>query len=339
MDESELHIVVVFNLEREFLRGDPKELAAAQDTATTSEFIFSAIRRLGYSSAKIAIETSLDVLAQDLAQYAPKNTLIFNNCDGFIGENMGAVRVMRLVEKLGFRHTGAHSDRIFDCIDKARAKTRLMRHGVPTPPFQVFEEAKGDLRLKFPAIVKPVAEDASMGIDLESVVNNRKALFNRVEYVLATYKQPAIVEEFIIGREFAVSLWGNRIIEALPVSEEDFGGISDPLKAFLTYESKWVESSPYFQEIFSRPAKLNPKTEMEVKEAAIDAYRAMGLRDFGRVDIRFRDGVPFVIDVNEIPDLSPESGFPRTTKMAGYSYDDMIEEILDIALRREGWRK
>jgi len=78
---------------------------------------------------------------------------------------------------------------------------------------------------------------------------------------------------------------------------------------------------------------------MEVKEAAIDAYRAMGLRDWGRVDIRFRDDIPFVIDVNEIPDLSVESGFPRTARLAGYTYDEMIEQILDITLRREGWRK
>jgi len=339
MDESDLHIIIVYNLDRELLHGDPDELAAVLDTAATTEHIYGAMCRLGFHVSKVPVETSLDVFANHLKQYLPQNTLVFNNCDAFIGENIGSVRVMRLVEKLGFRHTGASADRIYDCIDKARTKTRLMRLGVPTPPFQVFEQAKGDFLLKFPAIIKPVAEDASMGIDLESVVTNRKALFNRIEYVLSIYKEPAIVEEYIIGREFAVALWGNRNIEALPVTEEDFGKITDPLKAFLTYESKWVESSLYFQETMSRPAKLKPVVEMKVKEAAIDTYRAMGLRDWGRVDIRFRDDIPFVIDVNEIPDLSPESGFPRTARLAGYTYDEMIEEILDIALRREGWRK
>ncbi len=339
MEESDLHIAIVYNLDKEFLRGDPDELAAVQDTATTTEHIYGAMCRLGYQAVKVAVETSLEEFARQLKQYSPENTLVFNNCDAFIGENKGSVRVIRLVERLGFHHTGAPADRIYDCIDKARAKTRLMRFGVPTPPFQVFEQPKGEFLLKFPAIVKPVAEDASMGIDIESVVTNRKALFSRIDHVVTTYGEAAIVEEYIIGREFAVSLWGNRNIEALPVTEEDFGKITDPLKAFLTYESKWVENSMYFQETISRPAKLKPVVEMEVKEAAIDAYRAMGLRDWGRVDIRFRDDIPFVIDVNEIPDLSVESGFPRTARLAGYTYDEMIEQILDIALRREGWRK
>ena len=339
MDETDYHIVIVYNLDRELIRGNPQEVAAVQDTATTTEYLYSAMNRLGYKAAKVGVEKSLDEFVERLRPFPPQNTLIFNNCDAFIGENIGSVRVMRLVEKLGYRHTGAPAERIYDCIDKARAKTRLMRAGVPTPPFQVFNVARGEFLLKFPAIIKPVAEDASMGIDIDSVVTTKKALIKRIEYILDTYQEAAIVEEYIIGKEFAVSLWGNKNVEALPVTEEDFGQIKDPLKAFLTYEAKWVESSMYFRETISRLAKLKPITEMEIKETAIDAYRAMGLRDFGRVDIRFRDDIPFVIDVNEIPDLSVESGFHRTSRWAGYTYDEMVEHILDIALRREGWRK
>ncbi len=124
--------------------------------------------------------------------------------------------MLQLIESLGYKHTGSTADTVALCIDKARAKLRLMEYGVPTPAFQVFKHPKGDLRLNFPVIVKPVTEDGSLGIDLSSVVTNPDDLSNRITYVLDQYRQPALVEEFIPGREFAVSLWGNGVVEAMP---------------------------------------------------------------------------------------------------------------------------
>jgi D-alanine-D-alanine ligase len=192
--------------------------------------------------------------------------------------------------------------------------------------------------LNFPLIVKPATEDASMGIDLTSVVRSVNELYTRVEHVIRCYEQPAMVEEFIPGRELAVAVWGNDSLEVLPIAEEDYSKIPDPLQWLLTYESKWDPASPYYHNIVARcPALLLEAEEQCVHQTVIDTYQAMGLRDFGRVDIRFFDQIPFVIDINELPDPSPESGFWRSAKIGGYSYPEMIEKILTFALKREGW--
>ena len=210
---------------------------------------------------------------------------------------------------------------------------------MPTPAYQIFSRPKGEVSLQFPAIVKPVHEDASMGIDEKSVVTNASDMFQRVDYVVSEYVQPALVEEYICGREFSVSMWGNGTMEVMPISEHDFSAVDDPLKSLLTYESKWVEDSFTYNEFrVICPATLTTSEEQTVKTTAVSAFRAMGLRDFGRVDMRYRDGVPYVIDINEIPDLSPDAGFARSAGIAGFGYDQMVDRILNLALHREHWK-
>jgi D-alanine-D-alanine ligase len=248
------------------------------------------------------------------------------------------VDVIRLIERMGFKHTGAAADSIEMCIDKPHSKERLIQFGVPTPRFQVFVRAKGEFHLEFPVIIKPSVEDASMGIDLDSVVSNRECLFHKIAYIVEKYEQPAIVEEFVCGRELAVAMWGNEVVEILPIAEEDFSWVANPLERLLTYESKWKTDSPYYQNIPARvPAALTRKETQVVKKAAEASFRAMGLRDLGRVDIRFNNGIPYVIDINELPDLSPEAGFWNSARATGITYPHMVERVLTYALKREGW--
>ena len=177
-----------------------------------------------------------------------------------------------------------------------------------------------------------------MGIDLGSVVCNREDLFSRVAYIIEEYQQPAMVEQFIAGRELAVAMWGNEIVEILPIAEDDFSAIPDPLQHVLTYELKWKPESPYFQNIPCRiPASLTPKEEQTVRNVAEASFRAVGLRDLGRVDIRFDNGIPYVIDINELPDLSPDAGFWNSVRATGLTYPQMVERVLMHALKREGW--
>ncbi len=250
------------------------------------------------------------------------------------------MQVIRLIERMGFRHTGASADSIELCINKPLCKESLKRVGIPTPRYQVLELAEGEFQLEFPVIVKPSVEDASMGIDLASVVCNREDLFSRAAYIIEEYQQPAMIEQFIAGRELAVAMWGNEIVEILPIAEDDFSAISDPLQHVLTYESKWKPESLYFQNIPSRiPASLTPKEEQTVRNVAEASFRCAGLRDLGRVDMRFENGIPYVIDINELPDLSPDAGFWNSVRVTGLTYPQMVERILIYALRREGWIK
>ena len=331
-------VAILFNKDGQVTRGDPQDLLAIQCTITATQNLYKALTSLGYQVVKIPVRGNLEELEDRLCSFSPKETFIFNNCDGFNGNNLGAVQVIRLIERMGFGHTGASADSIELCINKPRCKENLKRFGIPTPQYQVFERAEGEFRLEFPVIVKPSVEDASMGIDLCSVVCNREDLFSRVAYIIGEYQQPAIVEQFIAGRELAVAMWGNEIVEILPIAEDDFSAIPDPLQHVLTYESKWKPESPYFQNIPSRiPAALTSKEEQVVRKVAEASFRAAGLRDLGRVDIRFDNGIPYVIDINELPDLSPDAGFWNSARATGLTYAQMVERVLTHALKREGW--
>jgi D-alanine-D-alanine ligase len=331
-------VAILYNLENDVPRGDAHDLLAIQYTANTTQYIYDALASLGYNTLRVPVRDSLEELKQVLASYSPDNTFIFDNCDGFNGNNFAAVSVLSMVEKLGFPHTGTTAMGIELCTDKPRAKERLMEFGIPTPAFQVFDRPEGEIYLDFPVIVKPATEDASMGIDLHSVATHPAALYEGVQRIVEQYEQPAMVEQFIPGREVAVAMWGNAPVETLPISEEDYSCISDPLQRLLTFEAKWEPDSYYYKNILARcPAILLEEEEIRIQQVAIATYHAMGLRDFGRVDIRYYEGIPYVIDINELPDLSPESGFWNSARAAGLQYPVMIDRILQYAFQREGW--
>ncbi|MGB8214229.1 MAG: hypothetical protein WCE68_11785 [Anaerolineales bacterium] len=331
-------VAILFNNDIRVTSGDPQDVLAIRCTITATQNLYQALTGLGWQVVKIPVRGNLKNLENKLSTFSPQDTFIFNNCDGFNGNNLAAVQVIRLVERMGFKHTGASADSIELCIDKPRCEEALTRFGVPTPRHQVFERAAGEFQLEFPVIVKPSVEDASMGIDLHSVVCNREDLFSRIAYIIQEYRQPAMAEQFITGRELAVAMWGNEILEVLPIAEDDFSAIPDPLQHILTYESKWKPESPYFQNIPSRiPAALSSQELQVVRQAAEDSFRAVGLRDFGRVDLRFDNGIPYVIDINELPDLSPDAGFWNSARVTGLAYPQMVERILMHALKREGW--
>ena len=338
MNSFHHQIAILYNEDDQVIRGNPQDLLAVQCTITATQNLFEALNSLGYQVIKIAVRGTLEELEVRLSSLSPNNTFIFNNCDGFNGNNLGAVQVIRLIERMRFSHTGASADSIELCINKPHCKENLERFHIPTPRYQIFERAEGEFRLEFPVIVKPSVEDASMGIDLCSVVCNRDELFSRVAYIIEEYQQPAMVEQFITGRELAVALWGNKILEILPIAEDDFSAIPNPLEHVLTYESKWKPESPYFQNIPAHvPAILTHKEEQVVRKVAEDSFRAVGLRDFGRVDMRFENGIPYVIDINELPDLSPDAGFWNSVHATGLTYPQMVERVLTYALKREGW--
>jgi len=330
---------MLHNVEQDVTCGDPKDLIAIQDTASVARHLKDALDSCGYTTIPIAVKDSLDELKESLRPFSPQTAFVFNFCDGFGGNNLDATKVIQLIEKLGFRHTGSSAKTNLICIDKSQTKAQLKAAGIPTPSYQVFTKLDDIYLHKYPAMVKPAWDDASIGIDLKSVVTNPEELKSRVEYILTTYHQPALVEEFIGGRELSVSMWGNKRVKVLPITEMDYSSIANPLEHILSYDSKWVPESYYYQNIYSRcPAVLSGQDKCNVMEVAIHAYKKMGMCDFGRVDIRYENQTPYIIDINEIPDLAPGSGFPNAARQAGYSYPRMVEHILKLAMEREKWQ-
>lgn len=338
MSSYRFKIALLYNEDSSITHGDPNEILAIQSTTTTAQHVYAALMELGWQAEKVAVHGTRKEFKTALSAFSPEDTFIFNNCDGFGGSNQAAADVIEMIEKMGFRHTGCDAAAARLCINKPRAKATLLARGIPTPRYQVFRRTCDEFRLGFPVIVKPAVEDGSMGIALESVVTAHEQLCQQVERVLTLYEEPALVEEFIPGRELAVAMLGNETVEILPVAEEDYSRIPNPLEWLLTYEAKWDANSHYYNNILARvPADLTPAEAQAVHAAAEGAFRAIGLRDFGRVDIRLQDGTPYIIDINELPDLAPDAGFWNSARSAGMTYSQMIDKIIRHALRREGW--
>src|SRR5439155_7754822 len=191
-------------------------------------------------------------------------------------------------------------------------------------------------RPRFPVIVKLVHEDASLGINSNSVCHTWAQLEKQVGYVHSVYLQEALVEEYLDGREFNVSIIGDGDARVLAISEIDFSGLPEGEPRIVSYRAKWDEESEYFRTTKPIcPAPLGKRLENRIKAMALRAYRCVGCRDYGRVDMRTdARGNLFVLEVNPNPDIAPSAGFARASQAAGYSYADIILRISQLALER-----
>jgi D-alanine-D-alanine ligase len=334
-----MRVVIVYNLDIATDFGDSQDIVAIQDTDHTANSILSALIQCGYNASIISVSSSLDELNQKLSPYDPNDTFVFHNCDGFLGRSLGAVDLVGAIEQLGFAHTASHPPAILTSTDKRLAKRLLTEANIPTPAYQICESTHDKIIVPCPVIIKPATEEASLGITVDSVARTPDAISRLIQHILADYHQPALVEQFISGRELACAVLGNDDeAVVLPLSEMDYSEISDPMARLLTYESKWIEGTFYHDNIgVLCPAPMDPIELKHVEKAALQAGKALQLRDFYRLDIRLENGIPYVLDVNDLPDLAPESGFARSALAAGYTYSGMIDAIVKIAMKREGW--
>jgi D-alanine-D-alanine ligase len=189
----------------------------------------------------------------------------------------------------------------------------------------------------FPWIVKPSREDASHGITKDSVCHDAESARARCREVIATYRQPALVEEFLPGRELNLSVLGEGdTAEVLSPAEIDYTALPAGHPPLITYEAKWDEASYIYNATPSVAAVgLGDALEAEVRATALAAYRAIGLRDYGRVDLRLDSaGRPVVLEVNPNPDISPGAGFAKAAARSGLSHDELVARIVRSAARR-----
>ncbi|MCK7516324.1 MAG: ATP-grasp domain-containing protein [Ignavibacteriales bacterium] len=173
-----------------------------------------------------------------------------------------------------------------------------------------------------------------MGISENSVVNSYGEFKKHFTFLTETYNKSLIVEEYIVGRELNCAVLGDK---PLPISEIDFTGLPEGLPKIVTYDGKWIEGSTYYN--FTKPvcpANIDPEIKKKVEELAIKAYKALGCRDYARVDVRVsNDGTPYVIEINPNPDVSSDSGFARAAAASGKSYGELLFTITNFALQRK----
>ena len=262
-------------------------------------------------------------------------SVIFNLCEALGGDSRLEVHAAWLLERLGLPFTGSPFHTLRHCLYKLECNQILARAGVRVPATVRVDSPDHLPRVAFPAIVKPEREDGSMGIGKKSVVHDARALRDQVAFVIETFDQPAVVQRYIHGRELAVSLLGWPVPRVLPPGEILFHDLPDGHPHILTFDAKWHADTIDCIATPSVPAVLRPLELRRVAAAGRRAFEVLGLRDYGRVDVRLDErGCVYVIDVNPNCDLSEDGGFGRAAARAGLDYEAFLWEILRSALRR-----
>lgn len=322
-----LQILLLHNIDEAW---DPADLAVA---ATEVEKIASGLRGQGHQVLNQPVRNgSLRAL---LRGYDPAQVVVLNLCEELPGVPRSEALVTAVLDEQGFGYTGAASAALFLAWDKYMVKRMLQAAGINTPDGMLLPTTDVRDWGLFPAIVKPAQEHCSLGLTRDSVVMNPQELEARVGWLLDTFKQPALVEDFIDGREFHVSLWGNGVVEVLPPAEMDFSAFTDPHDRLCTYDSKFNPESKHYREIELRlPAPLDDAERTALERQALGAYRAIGCRDYGRIDLRMRGGVFYVLDVNPNQDISAETSTASAAEHIGVPYGAMLERIVCLACQR-----
>ena len=326
-----LKVALLFNLAEQEEKGvdDPPDLGAEWDSEATVEAIRASLAAAGHQV--IPIEGRLPELTRLLTEPVD---IAFNICEGFQGRNREA-HVPAFLEMLGVPYTGSDVLTLAVSLDKPTTKKLLQQSHVPTPKFQVFYSALDvlDNDLCFPLFVKPAHEGSSIGITAASKVQTEAELRERVAYVIRYYRQPALVEEFVKGREFTVGILGNTELTVLPVMEVSFANVPEGANGVYSYQYKQEWTNP---SNFLCPAPLDEFSTRLLQETAVMAYRAIGCHDVGRIDFRLSPtGIPQVIEINPLPGLAPGySDFPMAAQAAGIEHPELINRILNHAIER-----
>jgi D-alanine-D-alanine ligase len=263
--------------------------------------------------------------------------VFFNVFEGFAGSPETEAMVAAMLAVTGKPYTGSIPATLALSLDKPKTKELLISAGVTTPRYQVLrQDTVGQFHLDFPCIVKPVAEDASHGVNPDSVVNDFAALKRQVEKICANYGGIALVEEFIDGRELSATIMGNRDLKVLSISEIVYT-LPPGLPRVLTFAAKWLPGDIYFDNTDPVcPAEISPELWQHVAETSLKAYRLAGCRGYGRVDMRTNDaGQAYVLEINPNPDISLTSGAVRQASAIGLSYAQFVDKILRLAFDEE----
>jgi D-alanine-D-alanine ligase len=329
-------ITIVYN-DPEKIEPKPQNLdLSIIEVKNEIEFVENSLRKAGFKVNVLPVYNARRFI-NDILNL--KTDLIYNFCEMVELGSQEEVFAAGLFELVKVPYTGAPPMTLGLCLDKAKTKIILSHYGIPTAKFDLFNESIDGckkINLRFPVIVKPVREDASTGINEKSVVYDRKELEERVEYIIKMFKQPALVEEFIDGREVNVAILGNNPPVVLPISEIDFSHLPSHLPKIVSYEAKWIPNTDYYEKTIPIcPAPLEPELERKIKDIALSCYKIMGCRDYARVDMRIdKEGNPYVLEVNPNPDLSRNAGFMRSASVYGLTPEETIVKIAEIAIER-----
>ncbi len=297
--------------------------------------VHRALVKLGYKVVRTPLSPPLEKALETLRSL--KVDLIFNLFEGFFDSPETEAAVANMLPPLGIPYTGCSGAILALALDKARTKALLTADGIRTPKYQVLTpDTVSSFQLSYPCIVKPGGEDASHGVSGDSVVHDPAALKRQVAKISELYGGRALVEEFVDGREFNITVMGTRELSVLPISEIVFS-LPPGMPRILTFDAKWEPKTPYFAGTKAIcPAEITSALGDEIGNIARKAFRLLDGSGYARVDFRVdSEGRPNVIEVNPNPDISPGTGAARQSKASGMTYSQFVEKLIQLAIERE----
>ncbi len=297
--------------------------------------VFGALTKLEHEPSYIELD------GRDATLFAlgkSKMDLIFNLAESYGGDDTKDLHIPAFMDLVGLKYTGSGPHGLLLAQDKSLAKKIIGFHGLQTPFSAVSHRGRLDYShdVKFPLIVKPVSEDGSIGINKDSVVESVKELMERIHALHEELDVPLLIEEYIEGREIYAAILGNDPPEALPLIELDLSKLPVDTPKIAGRDVKFDRDSEAYRLTKSALAKdLDDEITQKLQDAAKTTYRALKLRDYGRIDMRLaKDGTIYVIEANPNPWLSSQAEFAMAARGSERTYTEMIESIVDVAMKR-----
>jgi D-alanine-D-alanine ligase len=332
-----LKVALLYNLFERLQKGEEKDSLAEDAIVEEIGAVEDAVQSLGHQCYVIAIRDEIFTVIHWLREICPD--VVFNLCESVYGNSCWEMNLPALLDLFRIPYTGSSPLTLGLCQDKGKVKDILMSQGILTPRYKIFSQETDHIKGNtFPIIVKPLREDGSLGISNQSVVFDDETLTRQIQYVIEKYEQPALVEEYIDGRELNVGLLEtNGEVRTLPISEIDYSDFPEGIPRICGYEAKWVtESLEYNKSKPVCPAPLEWGVQKRVEDVAVRVFKLFECRDYGRVDMRLdRNGKIYVLEVNPNPDISPGSGMDRAIKTKGMTYTDFVGLLVERALQRK----
>ncbi|MFH1192227.1 MAG: D-alanine--D-alanine ligase [bacterium] len=332
-------IVFLYNVRHAYPdANDPRtQLETDFDDPPVIKLIIKHIKKCGYNL--IPIEANEKAYLK-LYKNREKIDLAFNFSEGIYG-NDRECHLPAILEMLRLRYTGSSPLTQALVLNKAKAKEILVANNVSVLPFQVFKniKEKTKINIPFPIIVKPLSQGSGAGITNKSVVYDETGLFKQVKFIINTFKQPAMIEHFLTGREFSVAMIGNppRI---LPIIEPDHSLLPKEYLPLDSLEVKWVFEEQSEKNHLICPAKTDEKLYEKIKNISMDTWRSLEIKDWCRIDLRCdSNDTLYILEINSPagllpPEISMTSYFPLAARVAGIAYDELLKLIIDTAFKR-----
>jgi D-alanine-D-alanine ligase len=314
---------------------DHPDAESEHEVLFTVDEVEKVLTGAAYDVRRLGVQRDPSVLLNGLMELKPD--CVFNLFEGLADQYETEAYAAGLMEWLGIPFTGSPYQTLTLARRKHLTKHLLQGAGLPTADFFIVDELPVPAcRLEWPVIVKPAAQDASVGLDQGSVVTTQDRLNKRVAYLLDTYGPPVLVEQFIRGREFNLGVIENSEILVLPVSEILFTDTDPDFWPIVTYDAKWKPGSRDYEATPAKyPATVAPRLKEKLEGLAKDAFRLLGCRDYARVDFRVKPtGKPYILEVNPNPDFSSTAGLSGGLQSAGLKHAQFTIELVKRALAR-----